>query len=204
MTGNNEKRVVRINCADDALREIRGLSRRIVTFSGFSAAGYEQEATVLALLSTKFHTLNPATDIVCSGATAAGIGAVYRLAAKRRFQTIGIVSSVAEREQVSFANDVGIVFVIEDETWGGYIDGTRTPSPTSRVMIEASDQLIFIGGGDVARDEYEYAVESHKPVSFDAADMNHSAAIEKARRKEKPAPTEFGGALAEYLAQRDS
>lgn len=80
---------------------------------------------------------------------------MYEPAARRGFTTIGIVSSNAQKEQVSFANDVNIVYVIEDDAWGGYIDGSQTPSPTSSVMVEASDVLIFIGGGDIARHEYD-------------------------------------------------
>jgi threonine dehydratase len=64
-------------------------------------------------------------------------------------------------------------------------------------MVENSDVLVAIGGGDVARDELRVAKQAGKRVQFIAADMNHAAAIEKAAKKGQPAPTAFGGSAAE-------
>jgi hypothetical protein len=188
-----------MNDAAQAIRAIRDLGGRVVTFSGFSSNGYEDRAGMERIVSGILDELDATSDIVCSGATSVGIGAVYALAAARGFRSIGIVSANALREQVQFADDVKIVFVIADDTWGGFIDKHGTPSPTSRVMVDASDELIFIGGGDIARDEYEYASRVKTPRFF-AADMNHDLAIRKAMRQGQPPPSDFRGALEKYLA----
>jgi hypothetical protein len=201
MTGLPRPDVQDISDAGQAIRHIHDLGRKIVTFAGFSSNGYEDPAGVERYMSSVLDELDPHADVVCCGATPMGIGAVYALAASRGFTTIGIVSANARKEEVAFADDVDIVYVIEDEAWGGYIDEQGTPSPTSRVMVDASDLLVFIGGGnDIARDEYDYAERQRgKPVRFYPADMNHAAAIDKARRNGQPVPTNFRGALALYL-----
>src|ERR1700756_5008914 len=101
MTQKHETRIINLKDVDDALREIRGLGRRIVTFFGFSSAGYNDEAAISSLLSAMLDELDPAADIVCSGATSMGIGIVYQLAMPRRFRTLGIVSSAAQKEQIA-------------------------------------------------------------------------------------------------------
>jgi len=196
--------------ADSALREIRdtfGPGRRIVTFLGYSSSGYEDRAAVEALLMGHLEKLDPLVDVVCSGATEVGIGIVYRFAKlahwPRAFDTMGIVSSTAKKQQVRFDADVDFVFLIEDDRWGGYVDQGGTPSPSSRVMVDASDALIFIGGGEISRDEFDYAARQGKQLHFDAADMNHNTAITKAQRKGEAAPTDFKGAVHER-AQKDA
>ena len=69
-------------------------------------------------------------------------------------------------------------------------------------MVENSDVLIGIGGGEVGRDELVAAERSGKEVRFIAADMNHQKAREKARKKELPEPTNFGGAAGEAFSNR--
>jgi hypothetical protein len=181
--------------ADAALLLIRKLNRRIVTFSGFSSTGYEDPADVNRILSDILNELDPNTDLICSGATPVGIGAVYAFASSRGFETLGIVSAIALKERVAFADDVNFVYVIRDVSWGGYRDDHRTLSPTSRVMVDVADTIIFIGGGDIARDEYDYARTRGKTVRFFAADLNHVDAIEQARRNGQSVPLDFKGSI---------
>ncbi len=68
----------------------------------------------------------------------------------------------------------------EDEIANGKL------SPTSAVIVGSADEMIAIGGGEIARDEAVAAKAKGKKVRYIAADMNHAAAIKKARRK---APT---------------
>jgi len=199
MTRDTETRIVQFTDADEAIREIHRPGQRIVTFAGFSANGYEDSNWLGRLLSESLDGLQPASDIVCAGATADGIGAVYALASARGFMTIGIVSSIALKEGIPFATDVDVVFVIENDSWGGRVNQGETLSPISRVMVEVSDALVFIGGGDIARDECEYARARHKPIRFEAADMNHDAAIEQAQRAGRSPPTDFRGAVHAYM-----
>ena len=61
-------------------------------------------------------------------------------------------------------------------------------------MVEVSDRLVAIGGGEVARDELVAARRAGKDLTFIAADMNHRIAIEKATKKGEAPPTDFRGA----------
>lgn len=110
------------------------------------------------------------------------------------FETTGIVSTQALEAEVAVSPDVDHVFFVEDATWGGFIEGTELLSPTSRAMVEVSDQIVGIGGGAVGRDEMLAARRLGKPVTFIPADMDHERALEKARRKSLPTPTDFRGA----------
>jgi hypothetical protein len=138
--------------------------------------------------------LDPASVVVCVGGTAEGIGAVYPIAKRRGFATIGIVSSLAERDGVQYSPQVDIVYVIADTTWGGKLpDGAL--SPVSSAMVRTADEMIAIGGGDIGRDEAAGALALGKRVRFIAAEMNHAAALEKARAKQQAAPTDFRGGV---------
>ncbi|MET0657420.1 MAG: hypothetical protein ABW110_04590, partial [Steroidobacteraceae bacterium] len=118
---------------------------------------------------------------------------VYALAKKKGFMTSGIVSTQARDQKVALSPCVDFVFYVQDSSWGGYLPGTKSLSPTSDAMVTSSDSLIAIGGGDVARDELLAAKELHKDVTFIPADMNHRAAREKAAKKGLPEPQDFRG-----------
>jgi len=61
--------------------------------------------------------------------------------------------------------------------------------------VAVSDQVIALGGGEVARDEFQAARRLGKKTEFFPFDMNHSIAIERAAKKGQPRPTDFRGAL---------
>ena len=61
-------------------------------------------------------------------------------------------------------------------------------------MVENSDIVVGIGGGEVARDELIVARRLGKKVRVIPADMNHQKARESARKKGLPEPTDFRGA----------
>jgi hypothetical protein len=69
-------------------------------------------------------------------------------------------------------------------------------------MVENSDVLIGIGGGEVSRDELMAAKRSGKAVRFFPADMNHQKARDKAKKKGLPEPTDFGGAAGEAFKRQ--
>lgn len=77
---------------------------------------------------------------------------------------------------------------------GGFVKETKDLSPTSKAIVESSDILIGIGGGEVARDELVAAKRLGKKVRFYPADMNHRKARESAKKKKLPEPTDFRGA----------
>ena len=174
---------------------------RVLTFAGYSGAGYEDADRMIREVTAILERYDPKTTIVNIGATADGIGAVYPLARKKGFRTTGIVSTQARDNNVPVSPFVDRVFFVPDETWGGFIGGTRRLSPTSLAMGESSDVMVAIGGGDVTRDELTAAKELGKEVRFIAADMNHQKAIDTARRKGAAAPTEFRGAASAIFAR---
>jgi len=185
-------RIVHVTDPNQAVDAIRSKGHRIVTFMGFSGGGYEDPERVSDLLRGFLAGLDPRSVTVCSGATADGIGAVYPIAKTLGFATIGIVSSLAESEHARLSDTVNKIYVIGDKNWGG-LRNDGTLSPTSVAMVDASDEIIAIGGGDIACDEIKAAIAAKKPVRFAAAEMNHAAAIEKARRKGETPPEEFQG-----------
>jgi hypothetical protein len=68
-------------------------------------------------------------------------------------------------------------------------------------MVENSDVMIGIGGGDVARDELLEATEKGREVRFYNADMNHQVAREKASSKGVAAPIRFSGAATRRVKE---
>jgi hypothetical protein len=172
-------------------------NKDVVTFVGYSGAGYEDKATMLEKAKRILDEFDPSQTIVNIGATPEGIGAVYELAKRKRFMTTGIVSTQAKQYKVKISPCVDYVFYVEDATWGGFMESGDRLSPTSRAMVENSDVLIGIGGGEVGRDELITAKRLGKEVRFIPADMNHQKAREKAQKKGLPAPTNFGGAAGE-------
>lgn len=176
---------------------VRADGRQVLTFAGYSGAGYEDEAAMLALADRALRAHDPARVLVNAGGTAEGIGAVYALARQRGFATLGIVSTLARDEGVALSPCVDRVFFVPDSSWGGLQPAAggqpAALSPTSQAMVAASTWLVGIGGGDVARDELLAARALGKPVQFHPADMHHATAIDKARRKGQAAPTDFRG-----------
>lgn len=187
-------------------REIRAYARaqgkQVLTFVGYSGAGYEDPAALLEAAGRVLDAHDPATTLVNIGATAAGIGAVYALARERGFATMGIVSTLARDEQVPLAPCVEAVFYVRDTTWGGRLPGSTRLSPTSAAIVAASRELVGLGGGDVARDELLEARRRGRRVSFVAFDMDHRLAIAKAQARGVPVDDFKGSAHAAFAAPR--
>lgn len=187
------RREVDAEDAQAAVEGIRSQGRpRVVTFLGFSDSGYEDEAAVRETLLAELRQFDPLDTLVCAGATTEGIGMVYPLAVRQGFRTAGVVSSLARREGAQLSTECEIVFIVNDKTWGGKQANGRL-SATSKAMVWASDVLIAIGGGAIARDELEDARRQGRTVRFHKAEMDHSRAEAKAAGSGFPAPTDFGG-----------
>jgi hypothetical protein len=174
--------------------------RTVVTFAGYSGAGYEDTKGMLARAGAVLDSLDPRKTIINIGATIDGIGAVYQLAKEKGFETAGIVSSQARESKATLAPCAGTVFFVEDASWGGMIAGTKTLSPTSTAIVRVSDRIVAIGGGDIARDEFVAAKDLGKKTEFVPADMNHAIAIARASRNRQPPPADFRGALGAAMA----
>lgn len=167
----------------------------VLTFLGYSGAEYENKAKMLEEAAKILAQFDPKATIVNIGATPQGIGAVYDLAKQQGFLTTGIVSTQAKDNKAALSPQVDMVFYVKDDTWGGFLPGTERLSPTSKAMVENSDVIVAIGGGEVARDELIAARKLGKRLQYIPADLNHQLAREKARMKSQPAPTNFGGAV---------
>lgn len=188
----------------DILRFVRAQRKSVLSFVGHSGAGYEDPKAMLASAARVLDTLDPARTLVNIGATADGIGAVYALARQRGFTTLGIVSTLARDAGVTLSPQVEQVFYVRDASWGGRLPGSTKLAPTSAAMVAASHCIVAIGGGDIARDELRAAQRAGIPVLFIAADMNHRAAIDKARRHGQPEPVDFGGSAQALYARRST
>lgn len=175
-------------------------SAKVLTFLGYSAAEYEDRSALIADAAAILSKFDPRTTIVNIGATAEGIGAVYEMAKQKGFRTTGIVSTQARDKKVTLAACVDTVFYVKDATWGGFMPGTANLSPTSAAMVENSDVLVAIGGGEVARDEMIAAKRAGKDVRFIPADMNHLIARGRAAKKGQAAPSDFRGAVGAMFA----
>lgn len=172
----------------------------VLTFAGYSGSQYEDPEGMLRHASRILDGKDPAATLINIGATAVGIGAVYEVAKRRGFTTMGIVSALARDENATLSPCVDHVFFVEDSTWGGRLPGTDRLSPTSQAIVDNSTSLVAIGGGDVAGDELRAARRAGKPVTFIPADMNHEIARAKACKKGRPAPTDFRGSAHRVLS----
>lgn len=168
--------------------------RNVVTFVGYSGAGYEAPDAMLAQAGQLLDNFQPAKTMINIGATAEGIGAVYELAKEKGFTTMGIVSQLARDEKVPLSSCVDYVFYVKDRSWGGRLPSSEKLAPTSAVIIANSSAIIGFAGGDIARDEMLAAKAAGKSVTFFAADMNHQLARDKALKKGLPEVTDFRGA----------
>lgn len=174
---------------------------QLLTFVGYSGAGYEDPAAMREAAEQVLAAHDPARTLVNIGATAAGIGEVYALARRRGFGTVGIVSTLARDGGEPLSPCVEHVFFVRDASWGGLLPGTQQLAPTSATIVANSSAVVGIGGGEVARDEMLAARAAGKPVRFIAADMDHRIASDKARAKGQPAPSDFRGAADAALAR---
>ena len=172
----------------------RAQGREVLTFVGYSGAGYEDVAAMRAAAERVLDGCDPARTLVNIGGTSDGIGAVYALAHARGFATAGICSTLARDARHVTCPHVDHLHWVDDGLWGGIDPATGRLSPTSQAMVEASDRVVAIGGGEIARDECLAARAAGKPVQFVPADFNHHAALQKAADHGQDPPTDFRGA----------
>lgn len=168
--------------------------KSVLTFGGYSGSGYEDPEAMLARAERELAAYRPAETLVNIGATAVGIGAVYDVAKRLGFTTMGIVSSLARDEKVELSRCVDLVFYVPDRSWGGRAPESGRLSPTSQAIVDVSGTYLAIGGGGVTRDELLAVRQAGRPAIFVPADTNHRIARERARKANRPEPTDFRGA----------
>jgi hypothetical protein len=173
---------------------VRASGKQVLTFVGYSGAGYDDVAAMRAAAEQALARHDPAKTMVNIGGTRVGIGEVYELAKARGFVTLGIVSTLARDAGEPLSPCVDQVFFVRDSNWGGRQPGSTRLAPTSAAIVAHSREFVGIGGGEVAGDELRAARAAGKPVHFVPADMNHRVARDKARAKGQSEPTDFRGA----------
>ena len=184
--------------AEAAVADVRLSGKHVVTFLGFSGAGYQDLDRLRQIIEKVLAPLDANTTLVNAGGTSEGIGIVYPIAKSRGFPTVGIVSSLAETDHFGLSSDADKIYLIADDLWGGFkSDGGL--SPTSLAMVAASDEMVAIGGDEIARDELSAAMSQNKPVRYIPAEMNHLAARAKAQKGSQPEPNEFLGAASKLF-----
>jgi hypothetical protein len=68
---------------DDISAFFKGKQKTVLTFVGYSGAGYEDEASMRKQADRILSEFDPAKTIVNMGATPDGIGAIYELAKRK-------------------------------------------------------------------------------------------------------------------------
>lgn len=188
----------KVMSANTVIGKFKSQPKIVVTFVGYSGKGYENEMKMLLQARKHLEQYSPKQAMVNIGVTPDGIGAIYKLAKSMGFETSGVVSKNA-LPYLDGVSHVDHVYLVEDESWGGY-DESGKLNPTSRAMVDVSQVLIGIGGGDVGYAELREGIRDKKVVFFHRAEMNRQKAIAKAKKKGKPTPTGFYGKADEIHA----
>ena len=174
-----------ITPANDIFRFFELKGKYVLSFAGFGELGYQDIAYVEGVIRDELSRWKPDEILVNSGTLLRvggqeGIAVVYRLAKELGIETCGIHPGIslqwADTHPVSaFADHV---YFVEDGTWGGYIDDQFEPSPTLKVLLQVTDELIVIGGGKHAADELAAFLQNGKCVKYFPAQMNHQVTLD--------------------------
>lgn len=132
---------------------------------------------------------SPAEVVVHSGTLLrvgghAGIAEVFTVARELGITTTGIHPTVAKDfgDTHRVSPDCSHVFFVEDATWGGMLAGSQELSPTLRVHLDVSDELVVIGGGKHAADELAAFASRGIRTRYFAAEMNHATTLDWSAR----------------------
>lgn len=172
----------------------------VLTFFGYSVS-YEDEENLRKIIRHVLSTHSPARTLINYGATIAGLGVVYPIAKSMGFTTGGIVSTIAVEYPEEISPDADHICFIEDRRWGGKLLDSNELSPASKTMVECSDILVAIGGGEISQDELLAGKEQGKLIQYYPAEVNHAWAIERAKNRSLPPPESFWGAVHDVFGK---
>lgn len=187
---------------EEAIQFFKSRNKAVLTFYGYSVE-YQYKQAMLNIVREFLSQYSPQNTLVNLGATVGGLGAAYPLIKSLGFETAGIVSSQAIENPDSISDAVDHVCFIKDEQWGGKLPNSDELSPTSKAMVACSDILIAIGGNDITRDELLEGRAQGKPVYYYPAEMEHDAAIRRAKYLGVPVPDSFMGSVHDVFGQED-
>jgi hypothetical protein len=165
--------------SEEIIELVRSQRKKIYTIFGYSALGYESQADMLACVRERLSKVSPQEWIVAIGATEEGVGACYEIAKQLGFTTIGIVSTQALSYSGKFSDFVDMIYIVNDDLWGGYIPGTKKLAETTKTFLSISDTVLALGGGENTAVTLEKAKSIGLPFEYIPFDMNHDIAKER-------------------------
>ena len=183
---------------EEAVSFMRTQGKIVLTFFGYSVSYNDKEA-MLKIVRDVLAQYSPEKTLVNIGATTGGLGAAYPLTKSLGFVTTGVVSTEALDYPDEISEAADHICFIKDKQWGGKLSNSEQLSPTSKAMVECSDILVAIGGNDVSRDELLEGKKQGKPIQYFPAEMDHDAAIRRAKRLGLPKPESFMGSVHEVF-----
>jgi hypothetical protein len=173
---------------DELVDVFRRSGKHVLTFLGFGELGYEDEAELNRIVVSELSRHAPESTIVNTGTLVTlgfrrGIADVYACAKRMGFATTGIHPSIAlsSSKKHALSSWVDEVFFVPDDTWGGLLQESTTPSPTLRTLIAVTHEVVVIGGGKHTAEEMEAFSRSDKQPRFYAIDMHHATSRTWAR-----------------------
>ena len=166
--------------ASEIIEKVRAKNKYVHTLFGYSRLGYEDEKEVMGSIKDELSQLDPASTLICIGATEEGIGGAYKIAKELGFPTIGIVSTQALTYSGKFSENADQIYIVNDTNWGGYIPGTLTLTEATRAFLGVSDFISAYGGGQNTAVTLEHAKKLGIKTSYHPAEMNHEIAKREA------------------------
>jgi len=168
------------NVPPEAIQRFFAQTRKhVIYFAGYGELGYQDPDCVRRITRQILSALPVSSVLVLCGTLLRcdgldGISDAYAVAKELGFETAGIHPSVARQygdtHRVSPYCDH--VFFVRDDTWTGFIPGTETASPTLRLHLAVSDEMVIIGGGKHAADEMKAFAAARKAIRYFPAEMN--------------------------------
>ena len=185
---------------EEAIAFFQKQGKTVLTFFGYSV-DYNDKEGMLKIVREVLSKYLPEKTLVNIGATTGGMGAAYPLIKSMGFVTAGIVSTEALTYPEDISDAVDHVCFIKDKQWGGKLPNSNKLSPTSTAMVACSDILVAIGGNDVSRDELLEGKAQGKPIQYFPAEMDHDAAIRRAKYLGVPMPESFMGSVHDVFGK---
>jgi len=183
---------------EDAMKFFKSREKTVLTIFGFSI-GYQHKDEMVKWIIQALEEHEPDKTLINIGATRGGIGEAYPIVKAMGFATAGIVTTEALEHPRELSRDVDHICFIADKQWGGKLPGSNELSPTSKAMVMCSDILVAIGGHDIVRDELLAGRALGKPIRYFPAEMNHEAAVRRAKYMKLPLPESFTGSTYEVF-----
>lgn len=162
----------------------RTRGKYVLTFAGFGEMGYQDKGEVLRIAECELRRFKTDQLIVNTGTLVSdrseeGIAVVYRIAKEMGFETTGIYPAIGLNPRYEVSPYVDNAFFVSDSAWGGFLENSAEPSPTLRVIVAVSNELIAIGGGKHTADEIRAFQMHKKKVSYFTGEMNHDKSSER-------------------------